>query len=329
MISRSLHFATALLVVGWLVAVHQSVYTQLSEPAVTSRPEGATTWFCPMHSDVTAPIAGKCSKCGMALVKGNPFDTRDYKLAVISSTPKIESGRTFRLHLTVRDPRSGEVVKDFESVHDKRYHLFVISHDMQEFQHIHPEQQNDGSWMIDVLLGRPGYYRILSDFLPSGASPQFLGHTIVTAGFDGDLTTSSADLQPDSEFTKIAGSIVADLAFSPERLIAGEFGHLEYTLTDVRTKKPVEDLQPYLGAFGHTLIMSEDMVTSVHSHPSEWVAGAGEARTTGGPRVVFEGYMPRAGDYRAWTQFLRGGELITVSFSFRVLTLSEAMALGR
>jgi hypothetical protein len=33
--------------------------------------------------------------------------------------------------------------------------------------------------------------------------------------------------------------------------------------------------------------------------------------------------MPRAGLYRAWTQFQRAGRLVTVPFTFRVLTLEE------
>jgi hypothetical protein len=45
--------------------------------------------------------------------------------------------------------------------------------------------------------------------------------------------------------------------------------------------------------------------------------------------VTFEGYMPRPGRYRAWTQFLRNGELTTFSFTFRVVTLDEAVRLER
>lgn len=31
--------------------------------------QAADVWVCPMHSDVAATAAGKCSKCGMALEK--------------------------------------------------------------------------------------------------------------------------------------------------------------------------------------------------------------------------------------------------------------------
>ena len=49
------------------------------------------------------------------------------------------------------------------------------------------------------------------------------------------------------------------------------------------------------------------------------------SRGLGGPTVSFEGYMPRAGRYRSWTQFLRNGQLTTISFTFSVLSLDDAM----
>ena len=66
----------------------------------------------------------------------------------------------------------------------------------------------------------------------------------------------------------------------------------------------------------------------MHSHPTDWLEG-GIATGHGGPRVTFEGYMPRPGRYRSWTQFLRGGEITTVSFTFEVRTLEDAVRLGR
>jgi hypothetical protein len=40
---------------------------------------------------------------------------------------------------------------------------------------------------------------------------------------------------------------------------------------------------------------------------------------------MFEGYFPIAGEYRAWTQFLRHDQITTFSFAFRVPTLEEGM----
>ena len=69
-----------------------------------------------------------------------------------------------------------------ERVHERPYHLFVISQDMAHFQHIHPEQRPDMTWAIDVMLPKPGYYTVLSDFLPSGGASQLISRPLVTAG---------------------------------------------------------------------------------------------------------------------------------------------------
>jgi hypothetical protein len=312
-----LALAAAALVGAW------SVRAGAQAPAPQTE-ASAKTWFCPMHPDVTADVAGRCRKCGMAFIAGNPFEARDYELDLTTTPRAVKAGVPFRMTLGIGTPVTNDRVKEFEVVHDRRYHLFVVSHDLSSFQHLHPEAQPDGTWALDLTVPTPGYYRVLSDFLPSGGSPQFLGRTLVTAGFDGDLLSQAARLEPDTIWRKTSGSITADLSFEPPLLTAGQFGHLQYTLSDSKTGEPVTDLQPYLGAFGHTLILSEDLVDAVHSHPSEWLTDE-VSQKLGGPRVTFEGYMPRPGRYRAWTQFLRRDELTTLSFTFQVVTLDEAV----
>ena len=282
-------------------------------------------WFCPMHPDVTSPQTGNCRKCGMTLVAGHPFDTRNYVLDVQTTPSVIKAGAPFKMRFDVRHPSSGNPVRDFEVVHDKRYHLFVVSHDMTEFQHLHPDQQPDGSWTIEAVLPRAGAYRFVSDFLPTGGAPQLLSRSLVTAGFNGDIESQDAHLEPDTALRKTVGPLTAELRFDPPRLIAGQYGHLEFTLTDSRTGESVADLQPYLGAFGHAFILSEDLRDSVHSHPPEWRDGKEIASGFGGPTVLFEGYMPLAGRYRVWAQFLRRGELTTIPFTFEVSTLDEVL----
>ena len=284
-----------------------------------------TAWFCPMHPDVTSSQTGNCRKCGMALVAGRPFDTRDYTLDIRTTPAAIRSGVPFRMRFDVRHPSSGNQVRDFEVVHDKRYHLFVVSHDMAVFQHLHPDQQPDGSWAVETVLPKGGAYRVVSDFLPTGGAPQLLARTLVTADSAGDLRLQDARLDPDTTLRKTVGPLTAELRFDPPRLVAGQYGHLEFTLTDSKTGEPVTDLQPYLGAFGHAFILSEDLRDSVHSHPPEWRDGKEIASGLGGPTVLFEGYMPLPGRYRVWTQFLRRGELTTIPFTFEVSTLDEVL----
>jgi hypothetical protein len=255
---------------------------------------------------------------------GNPFETREYILDFATAPQAVRSGQPFSMMFTVRNPRTGALVNDLAVIHDRPYHLFVVSQDMTSFQHIHPTVRPDGSWSVDVTLPQPGYYRVLSDFLPVGGSPQFLGRTLVTSDFDGDVLSQAAQLQPDESLRKTVDGITAEVKLDPPKLIAGRNGHFSFTLTDAHTGTGVTDLQPYLGAFGHTLVLSEDLLDYVHSHPTD-EPDSDIARGLGGPRLSFEGYMPRAGRYRAWTQFLRKGQLTTFSFTFTVWTLEEAV----
>jgi heavy metal-binding protein len=303
-----------------LVAAHEP-----QPPAIAPPTDNTTAWFCPMHPDVTASEEGRCRKCGMTLVAGRPFDTRNYLMEVGVSPVAIKPGVPFHLRFDIRHPSTAAAVRNFEVVHDKRYHLFVVSHDMEVFQHIHPDQQPDGSWTVETTVPKAGAYRVVSDFLPTGGAPQLLARTLVTAGFDGDLRSQDAHLQPDSVLKKTVGPLTAEVRFEPAQLVAGEYGHLEFTVTDSKSGEPVTDLQPYLGAFGHAFILSEDLRDSVHSHPPEWRDGKEITSGLGGPTVMFEGYMPRPGRYRIWAQFLRRGELTTIPFTFEVTTLDAAL----
>jgi hypothetical protein len=293
---------------------------------------GAIAFVCPMHPDYTLEVPGSCPRCGMALVKATPFDVRNYRVDLTTVPPVLRAGQAARWTFRVFRPDGGEPVERLETVHERRYHLFVVSQDMTDFQHVHPEPQPDGSWALDVTLPTPGYYKVLSDFMPSGGAAQLIAHPVVTAGFAGDLPSSRARLAPDTNLTKTVDGLTATVSFDPDPFVAGLYGHLKFLVTDRRSGRPVTDLQTYLGALGHTLIMSEDMVDYVHSHSldilnagdedSEPVflipPGADLEAIRGGPEVIFDGLMPRPGRYRAWTQFRRGDRLHTFTTTFEV-----------
>jgi hypothetical protein len=269
----------------------------------------------------------------MDLVRAAPFDVRDYRLDFRTVPAVVKPGQAAKLLFRIFHPGTGEAIKRFEVLHERRYHLFVISQDMEYFQHLHPEQQADGTWSMDVLLPKAGYYKILSDFMPGGGAPQFIARPLVTAGYAGDLANDSARLVPDSVSSKTVDDVTATLTYDPPTFTAGQYGHLNFHLTDSANGRPISDLQTYLGAFGHTLIMSEDMVDYVHSHPLDILANADSdggvpqftippdadlEKLRGGPDVTFEGLMPKPGRYRAWTQFRRNDKIHTFAFTFNV-----------
>jgi hypothetical protein len=146
--------------------------------------------------------------------------------------------------------------------------------------------------------------------------------SLITAGFAGDLFASQAQLEPDKILSKTLAGVQFELTLNPAEPVGGKPATLKYHLTDEKTGEPVKDLQPYLGAWGHALILSEDASDYIHSHPTEMIpAKVDRAKIFGGADVSFDAFFPRPGRYRVWSQFQRHGELITVPFNIKVRRL--------
>lgn len=275
-------------------------------------------YACPMHLDVRSSEPGKCPKCLMPLAPLAPPTPGDFDLRVTTEPAAILPNRKLRLRFTVINPKTGRQARDFVIMHDELFHLFIVSQDMTHFQHIHPAFQPDGSFVIETVLPQPGIYKLYCDFYPAEGLPQVLQTHLVTAGFQPDLFASIPQLVPDTTLTRTADGMKIDLTLDPPTIIAGRETTLKYYLTDEKTGDPVTDLRPYLAAWGHTLILSQDQSDYIHSHPTETVPDTADRETLrGGPHVTFGAIFPRPGIYRIWSQFLRGETLTTVSFTVR------------
>jgi len=279
-----------------------------------ARAQGAepAVFLCPMHPEVTARAPGACPKCGMALV-GGAVEPGDYAVEIEATPRAPRAGQPVRLRFTVLHPSRSAAVRDFAIVHDKPYHFFVVSQDMEDYQHLHPQPQPDGSLLVEVTLARPGYYRLYSDFLPLGGTPQVIPGLLVTADAGTDLASSRARLVPDEVRRHTAAGMVATLDVPATGLVAGREEKLALHVHDAATGAPVTDLEPYLGAHGHALVMSEDTLHYVHAHPIEpFVPGGVEA---GGPDLTFKALLPKPGRYRIWAQVKRAGVVSTLPFT--------------
>jgi heavy metal-binding protein len=150
---------------------------------------GHTVFWCPMHPDVRGREGDKCPLCGMALVRAAAADASAYRLDLETIPRVLRPEQKARARFFVRDPRTNATVRRFDLVHERVFHLFVISQDLEYFTHVHPTLHGDGSLDVGVELPRPGVYQLIADFLPAAGSPQLLQKSIVTAGYAGPLAT--------------------------------------------------------------------------------------------------------------------------------------------
>lgn len=262
-------------------------------------------YVCPMHPEETAGAPGKCSRCGMALVPVDSHASKEYRLDISTQPARIVPGKPFELKLSVRDEKTSKAVTDFTVVHERPFHLFIVREDLGHYQHVHPEKGPNGAWTIDVVLPEDGAYKIFADVLPRGGQPQVLVAPIVA----GTPPAHYPPLVPDRVLKKTVDSMAVELALPDGGLTSGREQTLTYRLTDAATGRPVTDLEPYLGAWGHTLIMSEGSHHFVHAHPVESLA------KKGGSTLTFHANLPHPGTYRVWTQFKRNGEISTAMFT--------------
>jgi hypothetical protein len=316
-----------------LVAAQAPAPRSPMPPAPTASVTGTasaqdTRYVCPMHPDVIEAAPGACPRCGMTLVPGNPLGTANYHLHVETSPGVVRAGQPTTFRFVVQDPVTRQLVSDYAVVHDMPYHVFVLSRDTSVFMHEHPVRQPDGVFALTVTLPKPGHYVLISDFFPVGGSGQVLLTPIVTAGFDGDVQAQVPTLTLDTSWTKREAGVIAELRTSPTSLVASEDLDLPLHFIDEATGQPVRDLQRYLGAFGHALIVNEELTEYIHAHPEETLEGT-DIKDGGGPDVTFHTLFPKAGRYKAWVQFQRGGKLSTVSFTFRVLRQGETISGGQ
>lgn len=305
--------------IGMLIATR--VLAQTPTPA--AQPEPAVTGFiCPMHPNEIKGEPGNCSICGMKLVPGDPAATADYIVKVTTEPKLIRAGQKTRFQFTIVHPVTGVRVDQFADVHDKLFHLFVVSRDLEEFAHIHPEHLADGSFAIEHTLPKAGHYMLFFDFMPIGGGPQLLTSPLVTAGFDGDIASAAPNLKEDESFVKTVDGVKLELVTERRKIIAGEESDMAIHFEDAATGQPVTNLQRYLGAFGHAMMLSEDMQEYVHAHPAETLEGT-SITSGGGPDLTFHALFPKPGHYKIWLQFQRAGTLSTVPITVRVLRLGE------
>lgn len=242
---------------------------------------------------------------------------------------KVKSDAPAKLSFLVKNGK-GEVVRFLQFVHEKPMHLLVVSEDLAEFYHIHPLMQVDDSYGVEHIFPHGGHYRLYADYTPPGSQTIVEQFELSVAG----PARTRENLKADASLTKESDGLRV-IASSDKPLRAGEDLMLKFALSDVKTGQPVKDLQLYLGALAHFVVISEDLKSFIHAHPLD----AGEvfdpsrdpsqhvhdpaqlAKKLVGPSPSeVSAYMsfPHAGLYKLWAQFERDGKVITVPFVFNV-----------
>lgn len=251
----------------------------------------------------------------------------------------LPPSRNAPLRFRIVDARGRTVRDDFQVEHEKRLHLIVARRDTAVFRHVHPEQRADGSWTVDVDVSDAGVYRAFADFKIGGEQ-----HTLATDLFvPGDFrprelpkpATTDRAVDEDDAPTAI------DVALDAPTIRAGRATTLRFAASV--DGRPVDRLEPYLGAKGHLVALREGDLAYLHVHPTgpapsdgdEHGADAGHD-DAGAPahshgdeaaanpqqeadsEATFAATFPTAGRYRLFLQVRVDGRIRTTDYTVEV-----------
>lgn len=249
---------------------------------------------------------------------------RSYQLEVTSDIKNIKPNQPTAITYRIKNDK-GDILKNYEVTHEKIMHFITVRKDLQQFQHLHPEfSESTGEFSVQVTFPIDGTYRIFPDFTPGDENPTKLPVTLnqdISVGDPSKIT--SQPVTADSSPTKTVNGYTINYKLNPAQ--PKSQSEFTYTLSVSRNGQPVTDLEPYLGALGHSVILKEGTLDFIHTHAGE--AGAIESMDHGamtmeskssGPDINFSTNFPEAGNYKLFTQFQHQGKIITTDYTVQV-----------
>lgn len=219
------------------------------------------------------------------------------------SLENAEAGKETTIRIQIRNEQ-GKPVDKLDINHEKLLHLIVVSKDLSYLDHIHPEYKGSGEFAITTTFPSGGEYKLIADYKPTGGSSATQTEWVQVKG----AAAQPVPVAPDKGHSKVADGV--EVTLKNDHPTAGKDFELDFILNDAATKQPITDLEPYLGAVGHVVILSENTEEYLHVHPIDEKAK--------GPEAKFATTFPNKGKYKIWGQFQRGGKVFTVPFVVEV-----------
>jgi len=243
------------------------------------------------HGGTGAPVPTDVG--GLAVSAGG------YTLVPETTTFTAGATGTLRFRIVGTD---GAPVTSYATVHEKPLHLILARRDLGGYQHLHPILGADGVWTTALMLPAPGIWRAYADFAAFGANG---GQTAYTLGVDLTVAGgySPVPLPAPARESTVDGLVVT-FEGTPRT-----GGTTPLTFRVWRDGAPISALEPYLGSYGHLVVLREGDLGYLHIH-ADPPTSANQAR--------FWLTAPSVGRYRMFFDFKVGEALHTAAFTLQV-----------
>lgn len=254
---------------------------------------------------------------------------RSYSFNLVSSKNNLRPNEQTQIRYSITDD-TGTTVKDFALDHTKLMHFIIVRDDLQSFQHLHPGfNKNSGEFSVPVEFSSDGAYRLFADFTPANGQKDDEGNLLAVTSYQ-DINVGSLavyqkqDVTPDTQTIKITGDYQMTYSI-PKPIQSG----IPTTIT-INVKKngsPLTDMEEYLGAQAHGILLKKDSLDFAHLHTMGMgqmqhmmngkTMSMGETMSKG-PDITFDHTFPSSGIYKLFTQFQHEEKVITADYVLQV-----------
>lgn len=292
---------SAILYVG-IVAGSYGVYASLNEGADRNHAaDGEAAKGA--HGDAGSDSAHETGGTGVAGhddigAHGHDSEHSAQETPAASEVEVKANYRSPSLTIELRDKNNQ--APELEVHHEKRMHLIVVSGDLEEYYHLHPDDQGNGVFQQQIEL-KHAAYKAFVDIKP--AQLDYIVSPIELHAGDGhgdhhaNGGHTHAQLQADTELTKTVDGQTVELAI--EGGVVGQPTTLHF---DSKDRKP----EPYLGALGHVVILDEAGKSFIHVHP------------VSDGSTAFRTQFHEPGLYKLWAEFKFGDRVHVYPFVLEV-----------
>jgi len=244
---------------------------------------------------------------------------RNKRFTVNLVTTDTKDPLTKNLTFTVSDAANGEPTSIFQIINEKISHLIIVDSTLNYFDHIHPEQ-NGNTFTISAKFPKENTYRVYIDFQPLGAIEQQFAFTLPIGSNPNNQTASQSI---DTNLTKTFGdyliNVTSSSSLTAKELSLGKIA-LKFEIKSAQTGDPITNLKPYLGSFGHLVMINQKSYEYYHVHPANLTPPSPDQN--GGPVVEFLPigiYGPiKPGTYRIFAQFNHNGNILVGDYTIQV-----------
>jgi Cu+-exporting ATPase len=244
-------------------------------------------------------------------------EAADVGIDVVLHLPdSVTAGVPTRITVEITDAVSGEPIRDVTRSHEAWMHLIATREDLGTFAHAHPQPTGrPGELAVELTFPTPGRYVVNTEFRQRGELADVHQRHVVTIAGPG----SPEEQLTEGPRTTVVGGVRVELK---GEALAGELSELHFHFADAESGQPIDDLQPFLAAAGHVVVMRADAETFAHEHAEvEDQSGRPVFALPGkkfGPQLDVHADFDSPGLYRLWGQFRLGdGRVITVPFTIR------------